>query len=109
MMEVKCKKTDCGYNNNTVCMADNITIGSFQGCMKYTAEDVKGYLVNKKEVRKINRFETSEDMTEYIHSDKNVNCNCMDCNFNCDKNCVCNGITLGKGENTGVCLSYIEK
>ena len=101
IMEVKCKKTDCTHNNNTVCVAKEITIGDFQECYSFVERE------HTERARKLNRFETSLDLTGHIHAINNkVNCNCKDCRFNDDFKCSCNGITL---IDTGLCVSHIDK
>lgn len=106
-MEIKCKKITCGFNNSTVCMAKEISVDSSQGCRSFTKRSKERAI---KRNQKENRFEAGGELNDYVYCpNKTVNCNCIDCKFNENRECSCNGITLNGGERTGVCVSHIKK
>lgn len=104
IMDIRCRKTSCKYNDKYTCKAKEILIKKNVECSKYE----KG---NKPAV----------DKTKWLFSDKppvyapqrdsatiGIECNAH-CLFNDNGKCVANGITLNDIEDKPLCVTFLRK
>ena len=104
IMDIRCRKTSCKYNDKYTCKAKEILIKKNVECAKYE----KG---NKPAV----------DKTKWLFSDKppvyapqrdsatiGIGCNAH-CLFNDNGKCVANGITLNDIEEKPLCVTFLRK
>ena len=103
-MDLRCRKTNCKYNNNLTCKANNIEITNKMVCSKYQKEANKNIDISK------HIFDSeSPFIADYKHLKVfNLQCNC-DCLFNKDGKCISNGITINELNEKPKCISYAKK
>lgn len=82
MYDLKCKREGCKFNKNCVCTAKEISVTKNAECKSYSpSEDY-----HKKEKSTLKQ--------KAIRAHTKVNCKAVGCIFNCDLNCIANGITV---------------
>ena len=102
-MDIRCRKTDCKYNDFLTCTAPNITITNKIICDMYE----KGK--EKIDISKQIFSETPPEIKDYKHlRDMCLVCQ-TDCLFNREGNCIANGITINDIHNSAKCITYAKK
>lgn len=102
-MDIRCRKTNCQYNDRYTCKAKEILVGKQIVCCTYK----KG---NKDEP------DTSKTMfdraPEYApqRDSKTINIGCKaNCMFNVDGVCIANGITVNDINEKPYCMTFVRK
>ena len=95
MFDLKCKRESCSYNQNCNCTAKNIDVSKNTECNTYNP--TKG---NKKEQDKIPQTA--------MRNETNVKCH-AECLFNCEENCIANGITVKSSDACPCCCTFMPK
>ena len=104
-MDLRCRKTNCKFNQNLTCTARDVKISDKTVCMDYKYEKGKGdddfsKMIFTKETPKI---------ADYKHlKDTCLKCDAK-CLFNRDTRCIANGITVNMSANdTPKCMTFMK-
>jgi hypothetical protein len=103
-MDIRCRKTNCRYNDKLTCRAHNINIGQKLICRDYQYMETKGKDFSKK------IFEGNEppSIAPYRHN-KNLMLTCSaKCLFNKEGKCIANGITINDSGKIAKCISFAK-
>lgn len=102
-MDIRCRKTDCKFNEGLTCCSKKILITNKNFCDMYE----KGK--EKIDISKQIFSENPPKIKDYQHiKNKNLTCK-TDCLFNCSECCVANGITINEISNLAKCITYTKK
>lgn len=102
-MDIRCRKTDCKYNEGLTCNVKALNIDNNNTCCCYE----KGK--EKIDISKQIFSETPPDIKDYRHL-KDVNMHCKTtCLFNKDGRCVANGITINEINENAKCITFLKK
>lgn len=102
-MDLKCRKTNCVYNNYYTCMAKNIEIGCGLACESYEKD-------LKKSVRDNSRCMFDEAPKYAPHRAKKhirIAC-CAKCIFNVQGTCTANGLTINSIDEKPLCMTFLK-
>ena len=108
VMDLKCKKMVCKYNDSCSCMSKHIKIA--RNCECATFERAKDEELDDKQHQDISRdmFEVAPDIHPFRHN-RTMSIECgADCLFNKDGICKSNGISVMNGRVSGVCITNIQ-
>jgi len=100
-MDIRCRKTDCKYNDRLTCTAHGILVSKKIACTQFDGIDGKGADYSRK------IFDDEPPVfADYRHT-KNLNLKCdAKCLFNRDGNCIANGITVNDIDGTAKCITF---
>ncbi len=102
-MDIRCRKTDCVYNNLLTCMANKIVILDDLDCDTYQKDETKKRDISKQ------IFEGEPQIAPYRHN-KDMCLECKaDCLFNKQRDCIANGITINDVSDNAICITYMKK
>lgn len=102
-MDIRCRKTDCKYNELLTCNANKIIIDDNFGCKSYERVADKAKDISKQ------IFSQTPEIADYRHN-KDMCLQCKaDCLFNKSKICIANGITINDVKNEPECITYMKK
>ena len=102
-MDIRCRKTDCKYNELLACKADKIDITDNINCASYEKVPGKARDISKQ------IFESTPEIADYVHNKKMcLECK-ADCLFNKDKECIANGITVNDIKDKPLCITFCRK
>lgn len=109
-MEIRCKKTDCTYNNGCSCLAPKVCVERGAECATYKKDELKQSLI----IQNGNLFEVSEELVTKNLRDVPLRCGMRNCLYNQKECCMANGITIiDRGEQPisgcAECATYIER
>lgn len=102
-MDLKCRKTNCKYNNYYTCMAHNISIANKLSCETFDLDEAK-------ETKDTSRCMFEEAPTYAPHREKKhlrVAC-AAKCLFNEQGVCVANGLTINPISECPLCMTFIK-
>ncbi len=102
-MDIRCRKTNCRYNDRLTCRAKEINISEKTICKDYSYTD-SSIDISKK------IFESDEPpkVSPYRHNKKiTLNCSAK-CLFNENGKCIANGITLCDSNKTAKCITFMK-
>ena len=100
-MDIRCRKTNCRYNDRLTCRSKEICIDNKINCKTYSFQEGKGIDISKK------IFETPDPpkVAPYRHNKKiSLICNAK-CLFNQNGKCIANGITLCDNNKSARCIT----
>lgn len=101
-MDIRCRKTDCKYNDHLTCTAQKLNISKQFKCEEYIKEGGKGSDYSKL------MFERVPQFCKYKHNKKMpLNC-CAKCLFNQEGHCRSNGITINDINDVPKCVNFIK-
>lgn len=103
-MDIRCRKTNCRFNDKLTCRAHNIDISQKLICRDYQYMETKGKDFSKK------IFEGNEppSIAPYRHN-KNLMLTCSaKCLFNKEGKCIANGITINDSGKIAKCISFVK-
>jgi len=106
IMDLKCKKMNCKFNNGCACMSKKIHVARNCECATFQKEDK----LDNKQHQDISRdmFEVAPEIHPFRHN-KSMSIECSaECLFNKDGVCKSNGISVMNGKYSGVCITNIE-
>jgi|LGVF01.2.fsa_nt_gb hypothetical protein len=107
-MDIKCKKTNCLYNDSSHCSAGTINVGSDLDCKTF----IKDKSLNKKEAKKVSGslFEAGSLEANHAKINLKVGCGATNCLFNKNNTCQSNGISVlsGRGR-SAFCATNLQK
>ena len=96
MVDLKCKRADCRYNENCNCTAKDIKVDKNTDCHTYTQDNSKPISHN--------------DIIDQALVRSNVNVKCdAQCIFNQESSCKANGITVCTECGNVSCSTYMPK
>lgn len=104
-MDLKCRKTQCKYNNYFTCKAKNITVNLGTKCETFENDP-------QKETKDTSRCMFEETPKYAPHREKKslkVGCSATGCLFNENGNCIANGLTINAINETPLCVTFIKK
>ena len=102
-MDIRCRKTDCVYNELLTCRADKIEIKDELECACYKKDSEKEIDISKQ------IFEGEPEIAPYRHN-KDLCLKCKaDCLFNNNHNCIANGITVNDVNDCALCITFMKK
>ncbi len=102
-MDIRCRKTDCKYNEGLTCLVNELNISQKNECKEF----VKGK--EKIDISKQIFSDTPPEIKDY-RSVKDMKLHCStNCLFNKDGKCIANGITINDVKNTAKCITYAKK
>ena len=105
-MDLKCKKTNCKYNNCYACMSRKIKVARNCECATFVRDN--NIKENQRQDASRDMFETAPEIHPYRHNrDLSIECG-AECLFNKNGVCRANGISVMNGKNSGVCITNIE-
>ncbi len=102
-MDIKCRKTECKFNDRFVCQAKSIMVDKNHICKTYQpssepAPDTTKLIFLKK-----------VEYAPFRHS-KNICIECKEkCLFNTSGRCEANGILINVQKETPKCITYLRK
>ena len=102
-MDIRCRKTECAYNDKFTCRAKNIQIDKDCLCNKYLATEK-----NEPDTTK-HILETPPDYStnrECISMDISCKAKCL---FNNSSKCESNGITVNAIKEKPFCVTFLKK
>ena len=101
-MDIRCRKTNCEFNDRYTCKAKRIEVSDKAVCKKF----VKG---NKTVDRTKNMFDEPPKYAPQRDSKTiGIEC-CAHCLFNVDRDCKANGITLNDLKSKPCCITFLRK
>lgn len=98
MVDLKCKLTDCEYNNKSNCFARHIEVNNKTDCTYY--KPVKE--------PKESHEKTDEIVQSIVRPNVDVGCK-ANCIFNNNHECCANGITVMEENYNAQCSSFLPK
>ena len=105
-MDLKCRKTQCKYNNGFTCVArGGITVSEHTRCDTFELDE-------NKDIRDTSRCMFEEAPTYAPHREKKslkVGCSASKCLFNENGNCIANGLTINAIAESPLCMTFIKK
>ena len=102
IMDIRCRKTKCIYNNKYTCTAKEIKISKKILCSTFVKSN-KEPIDSSKLI-----FEKAPDYAPQRESKpKDIICN-ADCLFNQCQKCEANGITINDIKNCPYCITYLK-
>lgn len=103
-MDIKCRKLTCKYNKNSVCMAKQVDIIKDTDCQTFIIDTEKNVPDNSKTM-----FNITPEFENYRHI-KDIKLTCRaNCFFNCNGECMSNGITVICGKEKPICGTFLKK
>lgn len=102
-MDIRCRKTTCYYNNKYTCTAKEILVENNMICKTFKK-------TNKKEPdTSLTMFERAPEYAPQRDT-KTMEIGCKaHCMFNCQGDCIANGITVNAIGEKPYCMTYIRK
>ncbi len=101
-MDIRCRKTQCIYNNKYTCTAKEIKINKKILCSTFVKSN-KQPLDTSRLI-----FQRAPDYAPQRESKpKDIFCE-ANCLFNQDKKCEANGITINELKNCPYCITYLK-
>lgn len=101
-MDIRCRKTNCKYNDRLSCTANKINISQ-----KFNCEDFQRVIGKDVDISK-QIFEQTPDISSYRHNKKlPLQCNAS-CLFNKEGHCRANGITINDIHENPKCCTTIK-
>jgi hypothetical protein len=102
-MDIRCRKTDCKYNEGLTCLVNELNINDKNNCKEY----IKGK--EKIDISKQIFSDTPPEIKDYRRvKDMNLHCS-AECLFNRQGKCIANGITINDVQNQAKCITHIEE
>ncbi len=102
-MDIRCRKTDCKFNEGLTCLVDKLNINKNNTCDCFE----KGK--EKIDISKQIFSDTPPDIKDYRHL-KDINMKCeTKCLFNRSGKCIANGITINEIKDIAKCITYKKK
>lgn len=102
-MDIRCRKTNCHYNNKYTCRAKEILVSSKILCTTYKKGDK-----NEPDTSKT-MFEKAPDYAPQRDSKTmKIGCKAI-CIFNLDGKCIANGITVNDINEKPYCMTFVHK
>lgn len=103
-MDIRCRKTDCRYNDKLTCRAKEIDITNKTVCSSFSYDEDKNLDISKK----IFESDTPPEVSPYRHNKKIcINCSAK-CLFNQQDKCIANGITVGAVPKCAKCITFMK-
>ena len=103
-MDIRCRKTNCRYNDRLTCRAKQIEITKKLVCESYCFCQDKAIDISKK----IFESEEPPQVAPYRHNkDLHLDCQAL-CLFNRNGKCIANGITVGDCQKTAKCITFAK-
>jgi hypothetical protein len=106
-MDLKCRKTNCKFNDRYSCQAKGILVKDNLVCNTYNKREN----LPEKQRQDVSRdmFEVAPDIHPFRHN-KEVDIRCKaNCLFNDNGNCKANGITVQNTKTSAICMTNIDK
>ena len=102
-MDIRCRKTDCKYNEGLTCLVHELNISNKNTCKEF----VKGK--EKIDISKQIFSDTPPDIKDYRRvKDMDLHCS-SECLFNREGKCIANGITINDVQNQAKCITHMEE
>lgn len=103
-MDIRCRKTNCRYNDRLTCRAKQIDVSKKTACETFSYAENTQIDISKK----IFECDTPPKVAPYRHNKKiDLNCDAK-CLFNKDGKCIANGITVGDITKTAKCITFAK-
>ena len=105
-MDIRCRKTQCKYNDRHTCRAREIEINERDLCLKYEPECKSEEEVgdtSKKLFTKTPDYAPQRDTKRMKISCKNS------CVLNKEGRCIANGITINDIHEIPLCMTFVKK
>jgi len=103
-MDLKCRKTQCKYNNCFTCKAKNITVSEKTKCDTFELDE-------NKDLRDTSKCMFEEAPSYSPHREKKslkIGCSATKCLFNEKGNCIANGLTINAIDEAPLCMTFIK-
>ncbi len=101
-MDLRCRKTNCKYNDKLLCRKKGILVDEKTYCDSYEPEKGKGYDFSS------HIFKEAPEFCGYKHLKKfNLICDAP-CIFNVDHKCIANGITINDIKDKPKCIIFLN-
>ena len=101
-MDIRCRKTNCKYNDRLSCKAEKINISQKLNC-----EDFHRIIGKEVDISK-QIFEQTPEISAYRHNKKQpLKCSAI-CLFNKEGHCQANGITINDVKESPKCCTNIK-
>ena len=102
-MDIKCRKTECKYNDKFVCQAKKIDVDKTHICRTFEKSEEKAPDTTKL------IFLKKVEYAPFRHC-KNLDIDCHEkCLFNDEGKCKANGILINVQKEMPKCLTYLKK
>ena len=103
-MDIRCRKTQCKFNDRHTCRASNILVSRVDKCEKYEPKDEKATPdVSKRIFKSTPNFARQRDTKKM-----KIECN-NNCVLNHEGRCVANGITVNDIEGEPLCMTFVDR
>lgn len=102
-MDIRCRKTQCKYNDRYTCKAKSILIGENDLCYTFEPSGEKKRDVSKRIFRKTPQYAPQRDTNKMKIECQN---NCL---FNKEGRCIANGITINDIAEKPCCMTILGK
>ena len=104
-MDLRCRKTNCIYNNNLTCNAKTVKISDKTVCMDYKLEKKK----KNEDFSKMIFTKNTPKIADYKHlKDMCLKCDAK-CLFNRNTQCIANGITVNPSQSDiPKCMTFMK-
>lgn len=102
-MDIRCRKTECKYNDRYTCMAKGILIDKQVLCSTYEDSGREKKDVTKSLFEEVPNYAPQRDSKTMA-----IDC-CTNCLFNKEGKCISNGITVNAIAEKPFCVSYLKK
>ena len=102
-MDIRCRKTNCEYNNKYTCRAKEILVSNKILCTTYKKGDKDEPDTSKTMFEKAPEYAPQRDS-------KTINIGCKaTCIFNLEGKCIANGITVNDINEKPYCMTFVHK
>lgn len=102
-MDIRCRKTQCDFNNCYTCKAKGILVDKRAICTTFIKGDKPEVDTTKHLFEQTPKYAPQRDS-------KTLSILChADCLFNVEGKCVSNGITVNSIDEKPYCVSYLKK
>ena len=102
-MDIRCRKTNCHFNNKYTCRAKKILITQKILCSTYENANKNEPDTSKTMFQRAPEYAPQRDS-------KTMSIGCKaDCVFNVEGKCIANGITVNSIANKPYCMTFVKK
>jgi len=102
-MDIRCRKTDCKYNDKFTCRARELAINEQGDCVVYEKTDKKAVDTTKSMFSEIPQYARQRDVNHL-----KIECEAP-CILKKEGRCIANGITINDWSKKPVCMTIVKK
>ena len=102
-MDIRCRKTDCIYNDHFTCRAKELAVNKNGDCSVYEKGNKNVADTTKKLFSKVPKYSRQRDVKRF-----KIECDAP-CILKREGRCIANGITVNDWNKKPVCMTLLKK